>query len=130
VHFPDQPGTMGLLCDPAHPALAAFPTDFHSNWQWWDLVTHSKAVVYDALPNWRPVVQVIDNFVKNRRLGILFEARVGNGRLVLCTADISKELDKRIVARQLRYSLQQYMQSPAFKPAANITAGDLRSLLQ
>lgn len=130
VHFPDQPGTMGLLADTAHPALAAFPTEFHTNWQWWDLVTRSKAVVYDALPNWKPVVQVIDNFVKNRRLGMLFEARVGKGRLLLCTADISAQLEKRIVARQLRYSLQQYMQSAAFKPATAITANDLTALLK
>src|SRR5690606_18685782 len=35
VHFPDQPGTMGILCDPQHPALDDFPTDAYSNWQWW-----------------------------------------------------------------------------------------------
>ena len=129
VHFPNQPGTMGLLLDPKHPALAAFPTEFHTNWQWWDLVTHSKAIEYDALPKWQPVVQVIDNFVKNRRLGILFEARVGKGKLVLCTADISRQLDRRITARQLRYSLQQYMLSPAFNPAVTITPEELKSLL-
>ncbi|RPE08036.1 glycoside hydrolase family 2 [Chitinophaga lutea] len=129
VHFPNQPGSMGLLLDPKHPALAAFPTEFHTNWQWWDLVTHSKSIEYDALPKWQPVVQVIDNFVKNRRLGILFEARVGKGKLVLCTADISRQLDQRITARQLRYSLQQYMHSPAFNPAVTITAKELKSLL-
>lgn len=120
---------MGLLCNPAHPALAAFPTGFHSNWQWWDLVTSSKSVVFDALPNWQPVVQVIDNFVKNRRLGILFEAKVGKGRIIICTADITNRLDQRIVARQLRYSLQQYMASPAFKPAATVTEKDIETLL-
>ncbi|MHC4744058.1 MAG: sugar-binding domain-containing protein, partial [Planctomycetota bacterium] len=36
------PHTLGLLCDPKHPALARFPTEFHSDWQWWDLVTKSK----------------------------------------------------------------------------------------
>ena len=29
------PHTLGILCDPAHPALAGFPTESHSNWQWW-----------------------------------------------------------------------------------------------
>lgn len=29
------PHTLGILCDPQNPALARFPTDFHSNWQWW-----------------------------------------------------------------------------------------------
>ncbi len=37
------PTTLGILCDPKHAALAAFPTDFHSNWQWWYLVSRARA---------------------------------------------------------------------------------------
>ena len=33
------PTTLGILCDPRHPALANFPTEFNSNWQWWYLVS-------------------------------------------------------------------------------------------
>ena len=43
------PHTLGILCDPEHPAFEAFPTDFHSNWQWWYLVTRAAALVLDDL---------------------------------------------------------------------------------
>ena len=77
VHFPNQPGTMGILCDPHHPALADFPTEFYSDWQWWDLITSSKTMIIDSLPAITPVVRVIDNFYKNRKMAALLEARVG-----------------------------------------------------
>ena len=41
------PGTLGILCDPNHPALARFPTEFHTNWQWWHLVKNSRPIVLD-----------------------------------------------------------------------------------
>ena len=80
------PGTMGLLIDAHHPALRSFPTATHSDRQWFDLVTGSKALILDDAPKTlRPIVQVIDNVERNHRLGALFEARVGKGRLVVCS---------------------------------------------
>ena len=49
VHFPNQAGTMGVLCNPTHPALADFPTDMHTDWQWWDLNINSTTLVVDSL---------------------------------------------------------------------------------
>ena len=37
-----SPGTLGILCDPSHPALENFPTEYHSNWQWWNIVMNSN----------------------------------------------------------------------------------------
>ena len=84
VWFPTQkPNTMGILCDPKHPALADFPTEFYSNWQWYELLDHSRSIILDDTPaEFRPVVQVIDNFARNHKLGVIFEARVGSGPLV------------------------------------------------
>jgi hypothetical protein len=128
VHFPNQPGTMGILCNPKHPALQNFPTDFYSDWQWWDLITSSKAMVLDSLPALTPVVTVIDNFFKNRRMAEVIEARLGKGRLLLVSADITHGLEKRAAARQLRYSLEQYMKSGKFTPAVELSAQQLLSL--
>lgn len=117
----NPPGTLGLLCDPKHPALAAFPTEFHSNWQWWDLVKHSRSMILDDLPaDFRPLVQVIDNLERNQKLGALFEAKIGPGRLMVCSIDLVSDLDKRPVARQLRHSLLCYMASDSFKPTASL----------
>lgn len=109
--------TMGLLCDPAHPALAQFPTDFHSDWQWWDPVMRSSVLCLDAFAAaLRPIVQVVDSFTENRRLAMVLEAKVGAGRLIVCSSDIVTDLAARPVARQLRKSLLDYMASPLFLP--------------
>jgi hypothetical protein len=121
VHFPNQPGTMGVLCDPAHPALKDFPTEMHSNWQWWDLCKNAKTLELDALGNIEPIVRMVDNFYKNRNLGLIFEARVGSGKLLFCSPDLNDNLTERPVARQMLYSLLNYMQSEQFQPASEIT---------
>ncbi|HVU57689.1 MAG TPA: polysaccharide lyase family 8 super-sandwich domain-containing protein [Puia sp.] len=128
VHFPDQPGTMGLSMRPDHPALKDFPTESYSDWQWWDLVTSSKTMILDSLPVIDPIVRVIDNFVKNRKMAEVIEARVGKGRLVIVSADIRRDLDHRPAARQLRYSLEKYMQGAAFHPGVELDAGQLERL--
>jgi hypothetical protein len=118
---------MGLLMDPKHAAFRDFPTDFYSNWQWWDLCKNSKTVVlYNLSVN--PIVTVIDNFFKNRKLSNVFEARVGNGLLVFSSIDLHSDLENRPVARQLKTSLLNYMNSSDFKPGASITADEVFSL--
>jgi hypothetical protein len=130
VHFPNQPGTMGLLCDPEHPALQNFPTEFYSNWQWWDLITSSKTMIIDSLPPMEPVVRIIDNFLKNRKMANIIEAKVGSGKLVIVAADITRDLEKRPAARQLRYSLLQYMNSNSFRPSVELSKGQLQTLFR
>ena len=127
VHFPKQAGTMGLLAHPEHPALRHFPTDQNSDWQWWRLVKRSRVMVLDSIPQVDPIVESVDNFVRNRRLARVFEARVGKGSLLMSSFDlIGSELPE---ARQLLYSLQQYVASPDFQPRASITEAELRQLV-
>ncbi len=80
---------MGILCDPKHPALADFPTEAWSDWQWWHLITGSKTMILDELPAIDPVVRVIDNFFKNRKMANIIEANVSKGKLLLVSADLS-----------------------------------------
>jgi hypothetical protein len=106
--FHSKPGTMGLLCDPAHPALAGFPTESHSNWQWANVACAARPVILDATPaDYRPIVQVVDNLDRNHKLGLLFEARVGPGRLLVLACDLPSLVDKP-EARQLFDSLLDY----------------------
>ncbi len=115
------PHTLGVLVDPAHALFEAFPSEYHSNWQWWELVHGSAAVVVDGLPpGLRPLVQPIDTWFESRRLSLLFEAQVGPGKLVVCSMDLENRLDERIAARQMRASLLAYMNSPAFHPAVEV----------
>jgi beta-galactosidase len=129
--FPDQKATLGMLCDPKHPALADFSTDFHSNWQWWEVANRSRAfILNNTSPDFLPIVQAVDDYHRNNKLGVIFEAQVGNGRVILCGMDIQNNLDNRPVARQLRYSLLKYMGSPAFEPKHAIDIQSLKNFLQ
>lgn len=130
VHFPDQPGTMGLLIDPQHKALQQFPTAEHTDWQWWDLVKRSKSLKLDALPDQSIIVRVIDNFVTNNNLGNLFEVKVGKGRLLFSGIDLLSDLNQRPQARQLQYSLLEYMKSSSFMPQREVSAEWIRSLMK
>ena len=125
------PHTLGILCNPKHPALAQFPTEFHSNWQWWDLVTKSKFMKLDEFgPKLRPIVQVIDDWNTNRKLGLIFEAKVSGGKLLVCSIDLSGNLNERPAARQMLDSLLKYMDSDAFAPELNIDIQLIRSLFR
>ena len=124
------PHTLGILCAPRHPALRAFPTDYHTNWQWWYILSHSSALILDDLPEkLRPIVQIIDDWVTNRRLGLVVEAKVEGGKLLICSADLNADLDHNPVARQLLHSLLHYMDTPAFNPSVDLRADQVRSLM-
>lgn len=115
------PHTLGILCNPAHPAFDDFPTDDHSNLQWWEILHKQQVMILDGFPKeFRPIVQPIDTWFLNRRLGLLFEANVLNGRLLVCSADLQTNLHERIVSRQLLYSLKKYMASERFNPEFSV----------
>ncbi len=123
------PHTLGILCDPNHPAFADFPTEYHSNWQWWELVSRSQAMILDSLPpQFRPLVQVVDDWFTCRRLGLVFEANVGGGKLLVCGIDLQSDLERRPVARQMLHSLLKYMNSDAFNPKAELGLAAIREL--
>jgi hypothetical protein len=123
------PGTQGFLCDPNHPALAEFPTEFHSNWQWWQIVKNSRPIILDETPaDYRPTIHVIDNFARNHKLGLLFETKVGPGKLLVCASDLPA-LQDHPEARQLMHSLLRYVGSPAFAPQTELGSESLKKLL-
>jgi hypothetical protein len=118
---------LGLWCDTKHPALAEFPTESNCDWQWTELLRNTRAVNLNHLPkNLRPIVSAIDDWNRNYKLGLIFEARVGTGKLLVCAADLSTNSSP--VARQLRRSLLDYMAGNKFKPLAEISAADFASL--
>jgi len=130
VWFPkQQPNTMGILCDPKHPALAQFPTEFYSNWQWYELLQNSRTINLNDTPaTFRPIVEAIDNFARNNKLGNLFEARVQEGSLLVCTIDLPRIADKMPAAKQLLKSLYAYVGSSSFAPSQELETAWLDKL--
>lgn len=124
-----QPHTLGILCNPCHEALRLFPTEYHSNYQWWDAMSHSGAIRMDLISKKiKPIVRVIDDWFTNRPLALLFEAKVGKGSLLVSGIDFHQNMTNRPAARQLLHSLQTYMNSESFRPKTEVDAECLKRL--
>lgn len=124
-----KPHTLGILCNPEHPALAEFPTEYHSNWQWWDAMSNSNAIVLDEFsPDLKPIVRIVDDWFKNRRTALIFEVKVGKGKLLVSGVDLHSNLENRPEARQLRYSLVRYMTSDRFNPNISLEQDAIKNL--
>jgi beta-galactosidase len=120
---------LGMWVDNKHPALAQFPTENYNGWQWTEIVRGARPVNLDNLPrDLQPIVQPIDDWNRNYKLGLILEAKVGNGKLMVASADIETNLNERIVARQLRRSLLDHMASSRFDPKVEVTPEQIESL--
>ena len=125
------PHTLGILCDPKHPALADFPTEYHTNYQWWDIISRAKPLIINQPDtSYQPIVRIIDDWFTNRSLALVVEYQVGNGKLILTGADLTTKLDERLGARQLLRSLQRYADSSGFMPSQRLTIEEVRSYLK
>ena len=125
-----KPHTLGILCNPDHPALELFPTEYHSNWQWWDAMSHSDAIQLDSFAvDLKPIVRIIDDWVSNRRLALLFEAKVGEGTILVSGVDLVNNLENRPEAKQLLASLKKYMSGAQFKPSATLNPEEIKSII-
>lgn len=123
------PETLGILCDPRHPAFKYFPTEGYSDYQWWDAMTHSSPIMLDSVAKGlNPIVRVIDDWVKTRSISLLFECRVGQGKLMVTSIDLLTNMAARPEAKQLAYSLENYMKSGGFKPKKTIELSRIRAL--
>lgn len=112
------PHTTGASIDTAHPLFAhGFPTDDWGNLNWWELLNKAQVMNLADFPvDYQSPIQPIDTWHISRKLGMLVEANVLNGRLLMTTMDITGNLDRRIVARQMRNAILRYMQSADFSP--------------
>lgn len=125
-----KPHTLGILCNPKHPALELFPTEYHSNWQWWDAMSHCDAIQMDSFPvELKPIVQIIDDWVSNRKLALLFEAKVGKGSILISGVDLVNNLGNRPEARQLKTSLINYMAGENFNPKTELNVAEIKKIL-
>ena len=125
---PVSPGTLGILPDTSSALYQRFPTEGHSDWQWWSIARSSRPLILDGLDGCRPVLQVIDNMERCHRLGILTEFQVGGGSLMLCTCDL-KAVSGTPEGAQFAAAIYDYMRSDGFKPSYVITVEKLAALL-
>lgn len=115
------PHTLGVLVNPQHPLFSEFPTEYYSNWQWWDAMNHGQAMNLAAIdPEIQPLIRVIDDWFTNRPLALAFEARVGKGKILICSIDLLSNRKSRPEAQQLLFSIQKYMAGEKYNPVKEI----------
>ena len=116
------PHTTGAYIDKTHPLFRhGFPTDDWSNLNWWELLNRAQVMNLMELPkSYQSPVQPIDTWHISRKLGMIVEANVLGGKLLMTTMDIDTDLDHRLVARQMRRAVISYMSSDDFQPAITL----------
>ena len=122
---PQITGTLGILTDPSHPLFREFPTEEHTNWQWFPVLKASRPMILDALEGYKPIVQVIDNVERNHRLGLVFEFQVGKGKLLVCCSDLESILEYP-EGRQFYKAVLDYMRSDDFQPSVTLDRDRLK----
>ncbi|OXU14329.1 discoidin domain-containing protein [Sedimentisphaera salicampi] len=125
------PHTLGILCDPQHPALKHFPTEYHSSWQWSLPIQNAAAMKLERLPEGvEPIVQIVPDWFAPEKLGIVFEAKVGSGKILAASVDMTTSIDKSPSIRQLKASLLSYMGSDKFSPEVSVSAEQIQKLFR
>jgi hypothetical protein len=123
------PHVTGFVAQNKHPFFNFFPTGYYSDLQWWEIVNKAQVMHLEDFPKeFRPIVQPIDTWFMNRKLGLIFEAKVGNGKLIVSTANVSDTTGP--AAKQLLYSIKKYMASPQFDPKDAIPLALVKDIFQ
>ena len=130
IKKPASPGTLGILTNPEHPVFDDFPTEYHTNWQWYPIIKHSYPLILDGMPKeYRPIVQVIDNVERNHKLGLLMELNVEGSKLLLCMSDLEAVRDTP-EGLQFYAALLAYMNSSDFKPSTSLSVESFKNLFE
>ncbi len=123
------PHTTGIWLNEAHPLFRNFPTEYHSNLQWWELLNNAQVMQLTNFPKgFEPIVQSIDTWFLSRKIGMLFEAKVLNGKLMMTGMDLTTNPDNRVVARQMHKAILDYMNSDNFRPQTTVQPQHIQEL--
>ena len=124
--FADQEGGMGQLIDTEHPIFKEFPTDFHTDWQWWIMATKRAAVLPHPM---KTIITEMDSYAFLRPMAQLIEFRCLKGKVLLSTMELHKSQQYPEV-RALQASIYTYLSEENFEPAEEITEEELSMLVR
>jgi hypothetical protein len=92
-------------------------------------MSHSGTINLTTFPaGIKPIVRVIDDWFTNRPLALLFEAKAGKGKILISGIDLTTNLGQRPEARQLLFSLQNYMTGDRFNPKNEVKPEIIQNL--
>lgn len=113
--------SLGIFAEKSHPLFSRFPTDIFGDWQWYEPLQGARALLINRFSEaLRPIVQPIATIDLPERLALMFEARIGTGRLFVCTIDLLKKQDA--ASRQLLQAIYAYVSSADFSPCTVLSS--------
>jgi len=109
-----------------HPLMEDFPHEGYCGRQFEHMLNHSKTASLDItdLPH-RPIIDIATTYKNARREAVLFEYRVGNGRLLVCTLNLAEDDP---AAQWLKNRIISYALSEKFEPAQALSNGQFTDL--
>lgn len=128
IMFNWKPMIVGTCIEHRHPVFRDFPTSYYADWQWWDILNYATAVDLTDIRALTPVIQSVDSYEFNRKLGVSFEACVGSGKLFVLAVDPVKDIEKRPAMQQLLMSVRNYVASDRFAPTVTLQPYELDAL--
>ncbi len=123
--FPEQSGCMGCLIETSHPIFKEFPTESHTNWQWWPMTRRRAIILPDTI---KPIVTVLDSYARLRNMALLFECNVGKGKLIVSSMGLLEQQNYPEV-RAFTHAIIHYMKSDHFIPKQDMTIEELGNIL-
>lgn len=124
--FADQEGGMGQLIDTEHPIFKEFPTDFHTDWQWWIMASKRAVILPHSM---KTIITEMDSYAFLRPMAQMIEFRCLKGKVLLSTMELHKS-QQYPEARALQASIYTYLSGENFEPAEEITEEELSMLVR
>lgn len=124
--FTDQEGGMGQLIDTEHPILKEFPTDFHTDWQWWIMATKRAVILPHPM---KTIITEMDSYAFLRPMAQLIEFRCLKGKVLLSTMELHKS-QQYPEARALQTAIYEYLSGEGFEPSEEIAEEELSMLVR
>lgn len=124
--FADQEGGMGQLIDTEHPIFKEFPTDFHTDWQWWIMATKRAVILPHPM---KTIITEMDSYAFLRPMAQMIEFRCLKGKVLLSTMELHKSQQYPEV-RALQASIYTYLSGENFEPEEEITEEELSMLVR
>ena len=119
-------GHYATIIKPEHPALDGMPHEGFCGWQFRRLMQEGAAVQLEAGVPFDPIIEVAASDKYLIRQAMLFEYKVGEGRLLVCSFAFGANDP---AAAWLKARLEAYAASDAFNPKRSLTPDQLRAVI-
>ncbi len=119
-------GHYATIIKPGHPALEGMPHEGFCGWQFRRLMQNGAAVQLEAGVPFDPIVEVAASDKYLIRQAMLFEYKVGEGRLLVCSFAFDA---KDPAVAWVKARLEAYAASDAFNPKQSLTPDQLRAVI-